>query len=136
MKEIWKPCIYDGVMYEGYLISNKGNVKRLSRPAWNGQKWWTMPDKIIKPSINNNGYAIVGLQKDDKRKWCLVSRLVANAFYNLVPVSNTKYVVDHKDTNKLNNEATNLVYVTYTGNNNNPITRKKMSIGSMKRGIL
>ena len=134
MKEIWKPCIYDGVVYEGYLVSNKGNIKRLSRPAWNGQNWWTMPDKIIKPSINNSGYAIVGLQKDGKRKWCLVSRLVANAFYNLVPLPDTKYTVDHRDTNKLNNEATNLVYVTYTGNNNNPITKKKMSIGSMKRG--
>lgn len=132
MEEVWLPCIYDGVVYENYLISNKGNVKRKETKVWNGHVFWTMKEKIVKHSINNRGYHLVGLIQNGTRKWCLVHRLVANAFYNIVPQQDTKYVVDHIDTNRDNNCVNNLRYTTYTGNNNNPITRKRMSEGSRR----
>lgn len=133
MKEVWKPCIYDGVVYNNYLVSNLGNVKRKESKVWNGVAWWTMKEKPMKPSINNRGYAIVGLIQDGKRKWCLVHRLVANAFYYLVPEKDTKYIVDHKDTNRLNNIIDNLTYTTYSGNNKNPITKNKIIESANKR---
>lgn len=88
--------------YEGrYEISNDGMV------------WSLISGKYLKPFVNNSGYELVRLSKNGKEKHHLVHRLVAATF--LKPDKNRPYV-NHKDRNKLNNEYTNLEWVSFGEN--------------------
>ena len=93
MKEIWK----DIVGYEGiYQVNDNGYVKNLKT----GRK--------TLGSISSK-YAKVALTKDKKVKYYFVHRLVAEAF---IPNINSKQQVNHKDSNKRNNNANNLEWAT------------------------
>jgi len=104
MKEIWKYIPgYEGL----YKISNYGVIYAI--------KW----KKTKKLRINKDGYYIVTLSKNDKKKTYLVHRLVAETFIdkkNCKKWGNDniyKYIlVNHKDENKLNNKADNLEWCT------------------------
>lgn len=88
--EFWK----DIKGYEGlYQISNSGNVKSLRT------------NKILKTNMNNCGYKQVILSYKGKIKSKRIHRLVAEAF---IPNPNNYQQVNHKDENKINNEANNL----------------------------
>jgi hypothetical protein len=105
--EIWNPIKIncDEKTYEGYYISNFGRIKY---------------DDILKnPTISNKYEKISILGKQ-----LLVHRLVAEAF-----ISNpeNKPQVDHIDTNVLNNNLTNLRWVTPSENVNNELTKKHIS---------
>jgi len=91
----------DIIGYEGYYqVSNFGNIKSIQKTrAING---------IIKPS-SRNGYYSVNLHKNNKISTKLVSRLVAIHF---IPNTENKPMVNHKDGNKLNNNISNLEWVT------------------------
>lgn len=118
--EIWK----DIKTYEGiYQVSNMGRVKRLncSTKTLNG-KIQNNLTKLITHDIGKNGYHRVPLQKDKKTKKYLVSRLVAEAF---IPNPNNYPCVDHIDTNKDNNCASNLKWCTHKQNMANPLTVQK-----------
>lgn len=91
MEEIWK----DIKNYEGlYKISNLGKVKRISSK-----------ERFIKETDNGNGYKLVGLSKNNKRKNYYVHRLVAEAF---IPNLNSFKEINHIDNNKSNNKVNNL----------------------------
>ena len=94
MQEIWKD-IRD---YEGlYQISNIGNVKSLNYKQ-------TGREKILKPSVDKDGYLFVCLCKNRKVKPFKVHRLVAQAFIsnpNNYPQVNHKNEI--KDDNRLEN---------------------------------
>lgn len=125
MKEKWLPI----KGYEGkYEVSNLGNVKSLKRlsTVWDGYQ--KKKDRLLKPNINNNGYATVSLCKDAKVKVMLIHRLVAIAF---VPNPHNKPIVDHIDTNPLNNRADNLRWCTQKENCNNPKSRENNSKSKM-----
>lgn len=113
--EIWK----DIEGYEGrYQVSNLGRVRSLDR-------WIEMPHprnpkftlqffhkgKIISQHVHNNGYMHVMLHTEKKRKshTKLVHRLVAKAF---IPGYQEGLDVNHKDCNRLNNNASNLEWMT------------------------
>lgn len=83
--EIWKEIVYDGVTYDGYQVSNLGRVKSLNYNH-------TGIEKILRPG-KDNGYFIVSLCKDGKKKTLLVHRLVATAF---LPNPDNKPEVNHK----------------------------------------
>ena len=113
MKEIWKTYKefdrpWNAKNPKHYIIevSNYGNVKR------NGE--------IIIPKINGGGYRYCHSFK--------VARAVAELF---IPNPENKPAVDHIDTNKLNDNVTNLQWVTNTENMNNPLTRKHLSESKM-----
>lgn len=76
--EEWRPV----PNYEGYQVSNYGRVKSLKKRE----------PYIMIPSINKNGYLIVLLSKNNKRKLFLISRLVALSF---IPNTNGKPQVNH-----------------------------------------
>lgn len=72
-------------------------------------KIWSYRRKIfLKPSLAN-GYAIVGLRKDDKQKTWKVHRLVALAY---IDNPENKPEVNHKDGCRTNNCVNNLEWVT------------------------
>lgn len=105
--EVWK----DIVGYEGkYQVSNLGYIKSLE--MWTGDKY-IKRNKILRGSLNKNGYYYVSLSKDGKVKKYKVNRLVAQAFidnpYNL-PITN------HIDGDKTNNCASNLEWTTQSEN--------------------
>ena len=103
MKEVWK----DIKEYEGlYQISNLGRIKSLP-------KKYSPLEIIMKCQIINNGYYIIHLKKEGKRKNYLVHRLVAEEF--IKNTHNKKYV-NHKDGNKTNNNIYNLEWVTMSEN--------------------
>ena len=113
-EEIWKP-IKD---YEGlYEVSNLGRVKSLNYRG-------TGKERILKNTERSNGYLAIGLIKNGKTKMFRVHRLVAEAF---IPNPENKPCVDHINTIKNDNRVENLRWVTCEENNNNPLTRKKMS---------
>ena len=70
--------------------------------------------KILKPNKIGKGYLIVHLKKDGKRYARYVHRLTAEAY---VPNPQNHPVVNHDDGNKENCHYTNLIWSTYSENN-------------------
>ena len=103
-REIWRKVSE----FPNYSISNQGRVRHDKR------------NHIRKIFIDKDGYEIVALQKNGKPITRRVHKLVALAF---VPNPLNKPCVDHIDTNKLNNNADNLRWVTQRENCNNPLTK-------------
>lgn len=87
--------------YENYLIDEDGNVLN------------TITNKYLQGSIGENGYKYYRLSKDGKKKMFYAHRLVAETYLdNLQQLP----VVNHKDSNKLNNNVKNLEWVSYADN--------------------
>ena len=70
--------------------------------------------KVLKPNKIGKGYLIVHLKKDGKRYARYVHRLTAEAY---VPNPHNHPVVNHDDGNKENCHYTNLIWSTYSENN-------------------
>lgn len=114
MSEIWK----DIPGYVGfYQISNLGNVRSLKRKVNNSGNGTQRETKemLMNPWDNGNGYLVVSLQKNHKRKNHYVHRLVACAYVN--NPDNLGFV-NHLDFNKHNNAASNLEWCTQRENVN------------------
>lgn len=110
-EEIWK----DIKNCKGYQVSNKSKVKVLSKKVKTGiknQTYVTRKEKILKPYIAH-GYYQVNLWINGKYKHYQVHRLVAEAF---IPNPENKPQVNHIDGNKLNNDISNLEWVTRSEN--------------------
>lgn len=92
----------DIVGYEGlYGVTSTGLV-------WAYPKASRLKGRLLKQAIDRGGYAYVGLYKDGKTTKLKVHRLVAQAYL----VACDKPHVNHKDGNKLNNNVSNLEWVT------------------------
>ena len=88
--------------YEGfYSVSNKGNVMSFAK----GRK------RLLKLTPNKTGYISVTLTKNKVRRSILVHQLVAMGFLNHTPCGHD-LVVDHIDSDKLNNKLNNLQVIT------------------------
>lgn len=126
MREVWKPI--DG--YEGlYEVSNMGRVKSLERLVQNNGSMQRKHEKVLRQNVRKKyGHCLVALCKDGNVSVKLVHRLVACAF---LPNPENKPVVDHIDTNPLNNKVDNLRWVTVQENCLNPLTREHNSTSKM-----
>lgn len=109
--EVWLPVRgYEGL----YEVSHLGRVRSVDRKVeYSDGRTVTKRGKILSISAGKNGYENVRLYKDKKAKNHSVHRLVAEAF-----ISNPegKSQVNHKDRNPLNNDFTNLEWVTHQEN--------------------
>lgn len=90
---------------ENYLISNKGNVKSLSRYKDNNGGKVFVPERILKQQTTRKGYLVIRITINRKSKSLVVHRLVAKSF---IPNEEFKEQVNHIDGNKKNNNIENL----------------------------
>ena len=107
MAERWLPVVgYEGL----YEVSDLGNVNSLRRKGGNN-RWYGGGRK--KPTVGDNGYPEVALYRQWQGATIDVHVLVARAFIGECPVGQE---VRHKDGNRLNPAATNLLYGTHAEN--------------------
>lgn len=122
--EIWK----DIKGYEDmYVVSNHGRVASLNRVQKdkNGKEK-RYKGKMLLPHPNSSGYLRVQLKRDGAMKYYFVHRLVAIHFVeNPSEAENT--IVNHIDSNYLNNNANNLEWTTYKGNAEHAKARGRLS---------
>ena len=102
MREVWK----DIEGHPGYQVSNTGKVRSFQ----NNRHGLTDKPHILSTDYNSNGYERVFLGSKFRT---FVHKLVATAF---VPNPNTDPVVRHKDDNRKNNNARNLIWGTQADN--------------------
>ena len=141
--EVWKTAVYDGEIYEGlYKVSNLGRILSLDYNH-------TGKPVLMNPFETPNGYLRVGLWKNEKRKDCLVHRLVAFTFLDN---PEGKPQVNHKDEDKTNNfvflnedgtvnkEKSNLEWKTPKENSNhgtrNERISKAMTNGKLSKPVI
>lgn len=124
MQEIWK----DIKDYEElYQISNYGNIRSKDRKKRNNNGSMILKGKMLHPLPNSNGYLRIQLVSNmGKRERFFVHRLVALHFVpNDNPNINT--VVNHIDSNYLNNRADNLEWTTMKGNSQHALKSGRMN---------
>jgi len=91
--------------YSNYLIYDDGRVYTNNRRKG-----------FLKPHATKKGYLQVKLCNNDTKKMVSIHRLVA---LHYIPNPNNKPQVDHIDRNKLNNNVSNLRWVTNQENMDN-----------------
>lgn len=119
MEEVWK----DVVGYEGlYQVSNLGRVKSLERLIEDKKgrlkRKRVYKEKLLHLNLCKNGYCIVCLFRNQKKKFSYVHRLVADAF---IPNPERKPEIDHINGIRNDNRIDNLRWVSHKENMNNPI---------------
>lgn len=121
--EIWKDIRgYENI----YVVSNLGRVASLNRIQTdkNGREV-RYKGKILIPHPNSSGYLRVQLKREGVMKAHFVHRLVAIHFVDN-PSPQCFSIVNHLDSNHLNNRADNLEWTTIDGNNKHAIERGRM----------
>lgn len=101
MEEKWLLVeINDRILY-AYQVSNFGNIRK------------TETKELMRLYTKPEGYKVIDLMVQGKRKKFHVHRLVAKAF---IPELDNSLLVNHKDGNKKNNHVDNLEWVTASEN--------------------
>lgn len=103
-----------------YYISNKGRIKSLNK----------YEAIILRPYTNQGGYLRVDIKENGKRESKLVHRLVAQ--YWLEIPKRLDYQLHHKDFDKSNNAADNLVFLSPKEHANIHTKERKNNNGSTK----
>lgn len=122
--EIWKDIRgYEGI----YVVSNHGRVASLNRVQkdknGNDKRY---KGKMLLPQPNSSGYLRVHLKRDGVMKYYFVHRLVALHFVENPNISENT-IVNHLDSNYMNNAASNLEWTTYKGNMEHAKVRGRLS---------
>ena len=108
--------------YENYEVSEDGNVRN-SQTGYN-----------LRHTVDKQGYHLVGLSKNGKRKTQVVHRLVAQAF---IDNPEKKEIVKHRDGNNENNDVFNLYWMSFAEVREiNGHTIREGSVGTVRKMTL
>lgn len=121
MQKIEKWKTVDG--FPDYKISSLGRLMRVGGVVHRSTTDMIFKDKIIKGSVDRDGYIVYCLTFNGKHKWVTGHRLVAEAF---ISNPNNYPIINHKDEDKTNNCVDNLEWCTYEYNNNYGTARNRM----------
>ena len=115
--------------YEGlYEVSSYGRVKSLEKSYIRKNGISDHKTEIIlRPKNNGSGYLMVCLYKNKTHKYCLIHRLVAEAF---IPNPDNLPIINHRDEDKTNNIADNLEWcdAKYNSNYNDVLKKRSQSM--------
>ena len=100
--------------YPKYLIYNDGKVQNKKTKRY------------LKPGTSGNGYLIVVLSNDGKKKNHTIHRLVG---LHYIPNPENKRCIDHKNSIRTDNRVENLRWATDSENNQNTIVQKDNKLG-------
>lgn len=115
--EVWKPIRKS----ESHEVSNQGRIRN------------AVTKRIVKPFTDKHQeYNRVTLYEGGRKVKRMVHTLVADAFLGPKPDG---CEIDHINTNKHDNRASNLRYVTRAENRNNPFTMFNSEVIRIRRGI-
>jgi hypothetical protein len=108
--EVFKPV----KGFEDYFeISNTGRVKRLARLAKTNKGPRKIKAGFLRSRTNNSGYEEVRLTVNGKGYTTFIHRLMAQAF---IPNPDCKSEINHINGIKLDNDLSNLEWVTHSEN--------------------
>lgn len=107
MTEEWRSvCGFEGL----YEVSSTGKIRSLDRYVNSRNNSREFKKGVtMKAQINHKGYMTVVLHKENKPYSKTVHRIVAEAF---LENKNNLPQINHKDTNKTNNNASNLEWIS------------------------
>lgn len=105
----WRFCT------EGYLAHPDGTIKSVDRWMMRNGKKILRRGKVLKPRKDKDGYLVVDLYKDGKRKNYFVHRLVAQAF---IPNPDNLPCINHISEIKTDNRVENLEWCSHKENIN------------------
>lgn len=110
--EVWRPVADWEDFYE---VSDHGNVRSLPRRHTDKSgRAWIRGMAQINATISVNGYPMVSLSAPGRPRWTItVHRLVASAF---IPNPDNLPFVNHKDSDRANNQVSNLEWCTHQEN--------------------
>ena len=97
-------------VYPNYYITSKGRV--FSSSGWRS----TEPVREMVPMTNNTGYLQINLPGPNGYMHLRINRLVMIYFGGPIPQNVRLLEVNHKDRNHLNNDISNLEWVTHKDN--------------------
>lgn len=108
--ETWRPV----PGYEGYLISDQGNLRSIDRiiKTKNG-KICRIKGRLITVRLNNFGYLDTRLYKNGKKKSAFLHRLIAEVF---IPNPSNLAQVNHLNGIKTDNRIENLEWASPANN--------------------
>lgn len=106
--EVWKSV---KGWESNYQVSNHGRLKIVNRGYYKDGS--IKPDKIMKQTLNSNGYIKVMFENNGSQKCLRVHRLICEAF---IPNPENKTYVNHINGIKHDNRIENLEWCTSTEN--------------------
>jgi hypothetical protein len=107
-EEIWKPIKDLESVYEVSNLGRLKSLKRLTNSCYNSKR--SVGERIITQHLNPKGYQTVCISINGKHFTKPIHRYVAKLFVS--GETKEKWQVNHKDGNKLNNNANNLEWIT------------------------
>lgn len=93
-----------------YQVSNWGRVRSRDMQKWNGKVFYEHKGQLLKPALTGSGYMGVAIGCKTKK----ICHLVAEAFLGK---RENGQVIDHINTNKIDDYVGNLQYVSSSENN-------------------
>ena len=118
----WKAVYYNG-LETNIEVTKCGKVKRV-RKDWEKLKTKVGEVNYLERKKHKNGYLAITIKiKDNKSRACQIQQLIACAFLNY-KFDKFKSVVDHIDSNTLNNNLENLRVITHRENMSKERTKK------------